>query len=368
VFARLSEAEAKSKKSKVMLYSCGLKVNQTRSMNSMNGAAPPRSLVLFPGALGDFICLLPALERLGQASRVELLAKKEFEDLVPPAVSVGCLDCDAIRRLFVRGAGASQRLQTFFEPYARIYSWFGSGQTIFSHELRQASQGKARLFPFRPLHSGSHQIDYYLACLERTPGGVPGLSVQPEAQSWCDEYWRQHALGWQPVLALAPGSGCREKNWSIAAYRRITDWWRERFHGAVIVVLGPVEDERGGFESICAGARVARGVSLGRLAALLSRCLLYLGNDSGTTHLAAALGVRTVALFGPSDPRQWAPRGDRVIVLRKGVDCSPCLIATMKSCSHRDCLLTLEPAFVIERLESLPELANLTRWGAEIRV
>jgi ADP-heptose:LPS heptosyltransferase len=328
----------------------------------------PRSLILFPGALGDFICLLPALERISQGSRVEILARKEFEDLVPSSVAVGSLECDEIRRLFVPGGGASQRLRRFFESRDVVYSWFGSSQSVFCTELGRASQGKAILFPFRPFHAGPHQTDYYLSCLQQATGAVPAVSVQPEAKRWCDGYWRKQALGQQPVLALAPGSGAREKNWPVASYRLIADWWREKFHGAVIVALGPVEDERGGFESVCPGALVARGLTLGQLSALLSRCLLYLGNDSGTTHLAAALGVRTVALFGPSDPRQWAPRGDKVTVLRAGVDCSPCAIAAMKSCSHRDCLATLEPAFVIERLESLSELANLTRWGVEIRV
>jgi ADP-heptose:LPS heptosyltransferase len=61
---------------------------------------------------------------------------------------------------------------------------------------------------------------------------------------------------------------------------------------------------------------VARGLSAGALASLLRRCSAYLGNDSGVTHLAALVGVPTVALFGPSDPALWSPLGSRVTVLR----------------------------------------------------
>jgi len=101
---------------------------------------------------------------------------------------------------------------------------------------------------------------------------------------------------------------------------------------------------------------------------VISRSAVYLGNDSGITHLAAAVGVPTVALFGPSDPRQWAPRGRRVTVISRQVDCSPCSNSTMKSCPHRACLSELSAEEVIGVMGKLPELTSLTRGGAGIRV
>jgi ADP-heptose:LPS heptosyltransferase len=323
-----------------------------------------RCLILFPGALGDFICLLPSVERLRQESRVELLARTEFAHLLASVVAVRSLDCSAVNRLFIPGAGEEESMRRFFAPYELIYSWFGSQHRTFASELGRASERKARLFPFRSPDARMHQIDHYLKCIGRASGAVPAVVVKPEANHWCDAYWQRHALNGKPVLVLAPGSGGREKNWPIASYQAIADWWRESFHGAIIVVLGPVEDERGGFAAVCRGTLVARGLNLGQLSALLSRAHLYIGNDSGPTHLAAALGVRTVALFGPSDPRQWAPRGAKVTLVRSGLACSPCAVETMKSCAHRDCLGTLEPTVVIRRLQSLPEL--VTGPGAEI--
>jgi ADP-heptose:LPS heptosyltransferase len=316
-----------------------------------------RCLILFPGALGDFICLLPTVERLSRQHEVELLARTEFADLLSSAVGVRPLDCGAVNRLFVPGAGMEQSLRRFFTSYDFIYSWFGSQQPTFSTELARASEHKARLFPFRPRDGRMHQTDYYLACLDEASGGVPAVTVKPEANRWCDRYWQRHGLNEKPVLILAPGSGSREKNWPAAFFKAIADWWRQKFNGAVVVVLGPVEDERGGFVSLCRGSVVARGLNLGQLSALLSRCLLYVGNDSGPTHLAAALGVCTVALFGPTDPRQWSPRGPKVTVLRNEIACAPCAVKSMKSCVHRDCLGKLAPAAVITGLESLPELA-----------
>ncbi|MEK6561721.1 MAG: glycosyltransferase family 9 protein, partial [Candidatus Binatota bacterium] len=71
------------------------------------------------------------------------------------------------------------------------------------------------------------------------------------------------------------------------------------------------------------------------------------------THLAAAVGAKTVALFGPTDPVQWAPRGKRVTVITRNVECSPCLSSVMKSCLHHKCLTALSPDYVIGRLKEL---------------
>ena len=84
------------------------------------------------------------------------------------------------------------------------------------------------------------------------------------------------------------------------SFEAIARWWRERVGGSVITILGPVEDERGGYESLCHHGLAIRGITLGRLAATIARCSLYVGNDSGISHIAAALGVPTAAVFGPS--------------------------------------------------------------------
>jgi ADP-heptose:LPS heptosyltransferase len=130
-------------------------------------------------------------------------------------------------------------------------------------------------------------------------------------------------------------------------------------------VVGPVEAERSATITLSRGAVVARDLELGQLAALLARSDAYLGNDSGVTHLAAALGIATLALFGPSDVRQWAPRGKRVKVVRQNLECSPCTLATMKGCSHRRCLITLDTSQVIEELERLANGSHLDKGGVQ---
>jgi ADP-heptose:LPS heptosyltransferase len=337
-------------------------------MNMLEPTAQ-RSLVLFPGALGDFLCFLPTLRVLSEGQQVDLLAHSEFGDLVPAAVKVRPLECYEINRLFVSQSSQEQRLRDFFGSYSSIFSWMGSGQGTFVQELYFASGGRARVFPFRPTRVGMHQADYYLRCVgKQSPRvGMLEIPMKPEAVAWSERYRRQHFLIGKPVMALAPGSGAREKNWPVAHFRVVADWWRRRTSGSVVVVLGPVEEEKGDYTALCQEAVIVRNLSLGQLAALLARCELYLGNDSGVSHLAAGLGVVTAVLFGPSDVAHWAPRGRNVTVMTQNVDCAPCTVSTMKSCPHRKCLTTLEPEYVIRKLDGLAQV-TLTRWGVRIRV
>ncbi len=111
-------------------------------------------------------------------------------------------------------------------------------------------------------------------------------------------------------LAVHPGSGSRAKNWPwdrfVEATRRLSPGRRW------LLALGPAEDDL----APPPAALVAHAMPLRRLGAVLARAGLFLGNDSGVAHLAAACGTRTLALFGPTDPAQWAPVGRGVGVLR----------------------------------------------------
>ncbi|HSE84992.1 MAG TPA: glycosyltransferase family 9 protein [Candidatus Binatia bacterium] len=336
----------------------------------MSIPAAQRALVILPGALGDFLCFLPALRFLSQGKRVDLLARSEFADLVPPSVKVGSLERYEIRRLFVPGSAQEKRLRDFFSSYSSIFSWMGSRQSTFVQELSELSQGRACVFPFQPEQVGLHQSEYYLTCIGDRPLeiGKVEIPLMTEAVAWSDRYWQENFLKGKPVMALAPGSGAPEKNWPPAYFRAVADWWRRRTCGAVVVILGPAEEEKGDYTAVCQGAVIARSLNLGKLAALLARCDLYLGNDSGVSHLAGALGVVTAVLFGPSNVARWAPRGRHVTVVTQNVECAPCAISTMKSCPHRKCLTTLEPKYVIKELAGLVEKLTLTRGGVGITV
>ncbi len=330
----------------------------------------PRIAVFFPGALGDFICLLPALHALGRDARIDIFAKSEFADLVPKDYRVHALERYEIARLFVAGGACEPRVRDFFSSYDHIYSWMASSQRVFAAEMAAAAPGRARLFPFRAPDSTTHQVDYYLSCLGfvRDQWQPAGIELRSSALRWREEFWHRHALNGKRVLILAPGSGAREKNWPVRNFTAVARWWRERVCGEVIFVTGPVEEERGGFESLADEFILVGKLTLARVAALLCRGDVYIGNDSGVTHLAAFLGLPTVAVFGPSDALRWAPHGPKVLILSRNAACSPCSVDVMKRCPHRECLMGLLPGAVIEQLEKFAGVATLTRQGAESKV
>ncbi|HEU4346017.1 MAG TPA: glycosyltransferase family 9 protein [Candidatus Binatia bacterium] len=294
---------------------------------------------------------------MARDAQVDVLAQTAFADLTPARIRVRSLECYEIRRLFASGAAEDKQCVEFFGSYMSIYSWTGSGQDHFVRSLDCLSRGRAHVYPFRVADGRTHQMDYYLSCLGRplADPDAPLIAPRPEAMDWSEKYWTQNGLENRPVLALAPGSGAREKNWPVASYQAVASWWRRKTGGAVVVIVGPAEEERGAWDLLATGNRVARKLSLARVVALLFRSRIYLGNDSGVTHVAAALGIRTIALFGPSDVRQWSPRGKKVTIVTRPVECSPCSLSVMKSCTHRKCLTTLLPGEIIRILKQLPE-------------
>jgi len=111
-------------------------------------------------------------------------------------------------------------------------------------------------------------------------------------------------------VAVHPGSGSPAKNWPADRFATVAR--RLAAGHPWLLVLGPAEADAPTFE----GALLARDWPVRTLGAALSRAGLYLGNDSGVSHLAAASGAPTLALFGPTHPALWSPVGPRVATLR----------------------------------------------------
>lgn len=122
--------------------------------------------------------------------------------------------------------------------------------------------------------------------------------------------------------AIHPGSGSPKKNWPLDRFVAAAGRLRQEHGRTVVWLAGPAEQERGTLAPLGAGENVLARLRLEQAAAVLALTDVYVGNDSGITHLAAAVRrtdgrpTPTVALFGPTDPRLWAPRGPHVRVVR----------------------------------------------------
>jgi ADP-heptose:LPS heptosyltransferase len=284
--------------------------------------------------------------------------RSDFAELVftrDPPVCVRSLDCHEIGRFFSTTGTLDARVEDILRSYAFIYSWLGADDQHFRTNLQSRYTGELRVFPFRPPSLTVHIADYYLSSFsEGCPVPVtPAIPLLPQALAWRRRFWSEHGLAGERVLALAPGSGARSKNWPLSFFQAVAQWWKERTGGKVLVLWGPAEEDRMMEPVHWEECHVFRGLNLGRLTALQAACDLYLGNDSGTSHLAAALGVPTVVVFGPTDPAQWRPRGKHVWIVSENLACSPCGLSASRSCGHRRCLTELGSHRVAGILEGI---------------
>lgn len=168
--------------------------------------------------------------------------------------------------------------------------------------------------------------------------------------------WRQEQNS-ELVLALAPGSGHPKKNWPLPSFLDLAAALRARYRAKVWWVLGPAETgvTAALLELLPPKDRLfLADLPLDTLAAHLYWCDYYIGNDSGVTHLAAACGRPWVlALFGPSDPCLWAPRGPRVRVIASRRPCAPCTAGREIPCPRPQCLEELPAPQVLATLAAL---------------
>jgi heptosyltransferase-2 len=167
--------------------------------------------------------------------------------------------------------------------------------------------------------------DAWLRLLEPLGGSkeieTPGLSVSRDEQLWATEFLQ--ANGADPsnlLVAIHPGASIPEKRWPIERFEQVARDLRGRANVDVLAFIEP-----GGYGSSLAqiDGVVPAKVELRQMVALLARCDLLVCNDSGPMHIAGALGVPTVAVFGSGISRQFAPLGDRHELVTAGPRAGP---------------------------------------------
>lgn len=193
-----------------------------------------------------------------------------------------------------------------------------------------------------------HEVDLNQALVQSL--GVPTIAKEPallpkEASLHRVAMILEAAVGFpKQFVVIFPGGARPTRRWPTTNFRVLATSLSDL--GLGVCVVGGQDDYASA--QLIAGSAGSKGInmagllSLQDLAALLSTCVGYVGNDSGPTHVAAALGTPCVALFGPGDVGRYGPRGSGPIrIIRHQVECSPCYLT---SCSHHTCMrsLTLE--------------------------
>ncbi len=192
--------------------------------------------------------------------------------------------------------------------------------------------------PRRPGLKGRHQVHYYQEMLEGLGlvrgSDIPRLPVAPAAAAWAEALLLQHRLvaddAAAPLVGLNPGAAYGPaKRWPAERYaelaRRLAASRNCRF-----LVFGTAAD-REAAACICRQAGAERVIdltgatTLAQAVAAIARCRLFVTNDSGLMHVAGALAVPLVAIFGSTDPVATGPVGSPSVIVRQALPCSPCL-------------------------------------------
>lgn len=190
-----------------------------------------------------------------------------------------------------------------------------------------------------------HAVDVYCE-FARYLGADPdpsqfGISV-PSSEAAAAQELLVQAFGAVPdqLVALLPASAWPSKQWPADRFAALAQTLAEKDVRVVVLASGGARDlaEQVAGDAGPAVASLAGQTSLGQLIALLARCQLVAGGDTGPTHIAAALGVPTLALYGPTSPEVTGPRGPRVRLLRQEVPCAPC---RERNCERPECMLGL---------------------------
>jgi ADP-heptose:LPS heptosyltransferase len=264
------------------------------------------SLVYHAGALGDFLTALPALHAwriLHPAQHIVLLGLPGFAALAGTPIPFDEVwDASSARfaALFGECGPADARLLAPFASFGSALLFALDSSPLRRNLAAAGVRGIIRQdpFPAEPVPI----VDYHLALF-------PTLAFSDQDRIPRVAHHGRVFTGSAPV-ALAPGSGSAAKCWPLERYLGLARAL-EIAGAAVTWIRGPAEQGL----VLPPGATVLNYPLLPDLASFLAGCRLYVGNDSGVTHLAAACGCSVVALFGASDPRVWSPRGRQVRVI-----------------------------------------------------
>ena len=284
------------------------------------GLAPDaRVTIVRTGGLGDTILVLPTVETLRAAypsatfALVGSVWAEALHGMVPGAVQMTHVD-----RAFLsvrRGGNAND----LFAASDAVIVYTATPDSELVAHARSVCPGPLVVWPVTPapgIHAARHLANAVLpASSGPDPLPRPSLECPPAMRFEVREWLERHFGRGAGPVAVHPGSGGRRKCWPARRFAECVN----RLAEPVILVEGPADAEacRECAAAIAPSLPVVRATEwpLPRLAALLTESRAYLGNDSGVSHFAAALGAPTVVVFGPTDPAVWAPLGSSVSVV-----------------------------------------------------
>jgi len=270
---------------------------------------------------------LPAIGALREhwpAAHIEILGYPHITEMARGryyADAVRSIDAKPMAGFFIPNGILDPSLMEYFGSFNLVLSYLFDPDSIFANNVRHC--GAKQVIEASPRPSDISAAEHYCRPLNALAIYVerpePRLFPNETDRAAAAKFLRQTSR--EPIAAVHPGSGSERKNWSVERFGSVCRWLVDELAAQLLVVQGEADERAVSAVRELTGTRsftVAKGLKLMELAAVLQRCALFVGNDSGITHLAAAVGTPTVALFGSASNPIWEPHGERVRVVRFG--------------------------------------------------
>jgi heptosyltransferase-2 len=289
-----------------------------------------RILVIRGGAIGDFILTLPALKALREVyphAWLEILGYKHIAVIAENrfyAQSVRSIEYGALSSFFAKNAELPAELGSYFADFDLIISYLYDPDAIFETNLRRCGVEHLVCGPAK-IENSVHAARQLAKPVEDLGINVVDLAARlfpsAEDRDFALEFLRDLP---RPIFAIHPGSGSAKKNWPIENWIALSRSGGFPTAAACLerrpflIISGEADESniaRLEREWQDRNACFAKNLPLPKLAAVLENSI-FIGHDSGISHLAAAAGAKCILLFGPTDPDVWAPQNENVSVIR----------------------------------------------------
>lgn len=288
-------------------------------------------LLIHQGALGDLILTLTCFRGINQEYNIDICCREHLIPLVRQTAFIHhafSVDHPEFALLFTTLPRSPRGF--IFKKYQYIILF--SNSSVFHKNICAMTHGRVYHIPPRPDPLEKiHITDFLFQHLQPI---FPYMS-RPKGS------FSKRAFSYQAYdrIFLHPGSGSPRKNWPLRNYIQIYELLLNHGHRPEWII-GPAENKMAN-ELIRFGLEkddIHLNNSLSELYRLLSQPNIFIGNDSGVSHLSAFIGNPVITIFGPSDPVRWHPIGGNVKIIKADTECQPCFEVERNNCVTCDCL------------------------------
>ena len=287
---------------------------------------PPRRLLLIqPGALGDSLLTLPIADQLSKTlanPSIEILGHLDYIRLFTSHLAITAtadIDTAPLHLLFADTLGELPwAFADYLASFDAVVTWLAKPDSFFARNLSAAVAGPVICInPGPPADYPHHVVHYWLSQLFENPPPPQQCDYQLrlfDADIWADVQQLSCRLGWHldqtEYIIFHPGAGSAQKTWPASCFAQLASRVTEETNYRIVYLLGPAEAERFDAQTLTllnSTGQALADLDIPQASALLHHARAFLGHDSGPTHLAAALSIPTLAIFGPSNPAHWRP-------------------------------------------------------------